>query len=94
MANLTKENLVKRFDILENGCIIVHESDVIKRDGKEISSKTRKVILDPGTQPIHEIETKLKGKGKKKVKGLAEKLWSGNVPRDRRRATAKAKKKK
>ena len=76
MVKLRKENRVKRFDILEDGRIIVHEAVVIKRDGQEVSSKVEKKCLDPGVDEAKDVDKKINGYGKEKAKKLAESLWT------------------
>jgi hypothetical protein len=45
---ITKEMIVDRIEIVENGCVQVRTKTSIKEDGKEISSTFHRHVVAPG----------------------------------------------
>jgi hypothetical protein len=45
---ITKEMIVDRIEVLENGCVQVRTKTSIKEDGKEISSTFHRHVVAPG----------------------------------------------
>lgn len=45
---ITKELIVDRIEVIENGCVQVRTKTSIKEDGKEISSTFHRHVIAPG----------------------------------------------
>ncbi len=45
---ITKELIVDRIEVIENGCVQVRTKTSIKEDGKEISSTFHRHVVAPG----------------------------------------------
>jgi hypothetical protein len=53
---ITKELIVDRIEVVENGCVQVRTKTAIKEDGKEISSTFHRHVVAPGDDYSAESE--------------------------------------
>jgi len=53
---ITKELIVDRIEVIENGCVQVRTKTSIKEDGKEISSTFHRHVVAPGDDYSAESE--------------------------------------
>jgi hypothetical protein len=51
---ITKELIVDRIEVVENGCVQVRTATRIMEDGKEISSTFHRHVIAPGEDYSHE----------------------------------------
>ena len=72
-AELTKETVVDKMEVLENGTIQVREATRIIEDGTVISQKFHRYVITPG-QDVTDKDTK--------VQNLASSVWTDDVVND------------
>jgi hypothetical protein len=70
---ITKESVIDKVEVLENGTLQVRRADIIKEDGNELTRSFHRHVLVPGSDTTSEDA---------KVIAIAEAVWTEDVIND------------